>query len=660
VFLLQVRRAFFDKTGTLTKQGLDFISAKSSSTWDAAEETVPLSDDMALGMATCHSLTRSANGNLIGSPVDRTMFAASGADFRRIKDSSVVITDAKGNAAEILKHFDFDHHRMTQSVIVKTGGRIVAFVKGSGESLQRICCPDSLPSDFTSTLRSSAKAGIYQISIATKQLSPEVEANLPLLSRDEIERDLTFTGVVDFKNVLREETPAVIRELEDGEVRCVMVTGDSVLTGICIAKESGIIVPGRRVLIGAEFDSQGNVVWLDEDDGEVTLPSSLDGSDIDLAVTGEVWQSLLRDIPKMEQDLAEHIRIYGRCTPVDKVSVVTTFIDRGYITLMCGDGGNDCGALKTAHVGIALSDAEASIVSAFTSLDKNIVSVVHVLREGRCALASALASYKFMIMYGQITLANNIINAYFSITFTEWSWVFMDGIWTIALGFSLPLSKAAHKLAASRPSSSLLGPHTLSSALGVLFIHVFCTVISLATLFRQDWFQCRKWENDADVSNVLVIGDNYETGTIWLVTGYQFISSAMAYNFGYEWRGSWISNRWFVSLSVLFSLIHFYITLVPGYLSCLFRINCDNDHAVQSVTQGETFPIQNPYNTTVMPLNYRLTVFFIMVANTVAVMAWDYHVVNNRYRWHRNANGFGSTKTRNDKPDFVAHENALL
>jgi hypothetical protein len=28
----------------------------------------------------------------------------------------------------------------------------------------------------------------------------------------------------------------------------------------------------------------------------------------------------------------------------------------------------------------------------------------------------------------------------------------------------------------------------------------------------------------------LVIGDNYETGTIWLVTGYQFISSAMAYN----------------------------------------------------------------------------------------------------------------------------------
>jgi len=96
--------------------------------------------------------------------------------------------------------------------------------------------------------------------------------------------------------------------------------------------------------------------------------------------------------------LVEHIRVYGRCTPNDKVSVVSALIDKGYITSMCGDGGNDCGALKTAHVGIALSDAEASIVSPFTSLDKSITSIVDVLKEGRCALASAFASYKYMIM----------------------------------------------------------------------------------------------------------------------------------------------------------------------------------------------------------------------------------------------------------------------
>ena len=76
-------------------------------------------------------------------------------------------------------------------------------------------------------------------------------------------------------------------------------------------------------------------------------------------------------------------------------------------------------------MGIALSDSEASVVSPFTSLDKSITSVLDVLKEGRCTLASAISSYKYMIMYGQVETINQIICAWFSITFSEWCWVFM-------------------------------------------------------------------------------------------------------------------------------------------------------------------------------------------------------------------------------------------
>ena len=53
---------------------------------------------------------------------------------------------------------------------------------------------------------------------------------------------------------------------------------------------------------------------------------------------------------------------------------------------MCGDGANDCNALKTADMGISLSEAEASIAAPFTSQIQDISCVVTLLREGRCAL----------------------------------------------------------------------------------------------------------------------------------------------------------------------------------------------------------------------------------------------------------------------------------
>ena len=195
------------------------------------------------------------------------------------------------------------------------------------------------------------------------------------------------------------------------------------------------------------------------------------------------------------------------------------------------------------------------------------------------------------------------------------------------MSFSLPLAQAAKRLAPTRPTSSVLGPLTMSSVVGILFINVSFAFISLAALNNQDWYQCRQWENE-DVSNLVVIGDNYEAQTLFLVLGYQMISTAMAYNFGYEFRAGWLRNKVLVGLVCFFTLIHVYVILVPGKLSCIWRVNCETDNVLYSFSAGRVLPIQNPFHTTLMPEEFRWTLLTLIAINTVLVMCWDYFVVN--------------------------------
>lgn len=66
---------------------------------------------------------------------------------------------------------------------------------------------------------------------------------------------------------------------------------------------------------------------------------------------------------------------------------------------MCGDGANDCGALRVAHSGISLSEAEASVASPFTSKRANITCVPQLIREGRAALVTSFGVFKFIAGY---------------------------------------------------------------------------------------------------------------------------------------------------------------------------------------------------------------------------------------------------------------------
>ena len=93
-------------------------------------------------------------------------------------------------------------------------------------------------------------------------------------------------------------------------------------------------------------------------------------------------------------------------SPDEKHELVEKLQSIDYCCGFCGDGANDCGALKAADVGISLSDAEASVAAPFTSRQFDISCVPKLIREGRAALVTSFCCFKFMSLYSAIQFSS--------------------------------------------------------------------------------------------------------------------------------------------------------------------------------------------------------------------------------------------------------------
>jgi cation-transporting ATPase 13A3/4/5 len=93
---------------------------------------------------------------------------------------------------------------------------------------------------------------------------------------------------------------------------------------------------------------------------------------------------------------------------------------------MCGDGANDCVALKAAAAGISLSDTEASIAAPFTSSVHNISCVVTLIREGKAALATSVQSFKFIELYALIQFFTVLFLIPIDCTLTDFQFLYID------------------------------------------------------------------------------------------------------------------------------------------------------------------------------------------------------------------------------------------
>ena len=155
--------------------------------------------------------------------------------------------------------------------------------------------------------------------------------------------------------------------LNNSSHRCIMITGDNALTALHVAEEVEIVK--RETLILDVREGIKGLSWESSDESSFfpfspTLSPSLPNDlcqlkklfDYDLCVTGRALERI-HDF-EVYKFLLARIWIYARVSPSQKELILTALNAQGYQTLMCGDGTNDVGALKQAHVGIALLDGK--------------------------------------------------------------------------------------------------------------------------------------------------------------------------------------------------------------------------------------------------------------------------------------------------------------
>ena len=217
-------------------------------------------------------------------------------------------------------------------------------------------------------------------------------------------------------------------------------------------------------------------------------------------------------------------RVFARMAPNHKALLVEVFKKEGFMTLMCGDGANDCSALRTAHVSVSLSEGEASIAGHFNSKINDVSCVFELLIEGKCSLSTSMCTFKFMMLYSIIQFFCLILMMVYNTYLNDYQFFFIDILLVFPLEFFLAIQKPSSELTYHYVNSNLFSFPILTSVITHSIIELAFQLGSFYILKHYfPWnhhcgFDEDDWPNSCHANTIL-----------FLISLYQFFAIALSF-----------------------------------------------------------------------------------------------------------------------------------
>ena len=484
------------------------------------------------------------------------------------------------------------------------------YIKGAPERILEKCTKKSKPNNINELIMNLTRKGLRVIACATRLLKKTEYINNNVnyeINPINIEKGMTFLGLIIFKNPLKKDTQSVIQKLSASKFLLVMSTGDNECTSYYVAQQSKMIdnTIKKRYVFDLE---KNNHLYMEIQQVENSLLSTetfynttfnvensnnlekiseiITKQKAIVSMSGAALNYIIKKLKEskekyidnerkcLKKDLEILIRKFGRIfyrmTPRNKAELIEFYKkDNKSIIIMCGDGSNDIPAILESDIGIAINQkSDMQVLSHFYMNNSSIQCVEIIVKTGRACFESNEMIFKSMILYGIIQTFSLIILKRIKIykftpkqkLYSDILCVFIPIIFASQTAPSLILAKEAI-------GTSLLNKKFIFSVSAQIFIQI-------TTLILFSWYL----NNNVDYKNDFIESKNYIKENkesifgsyIFLLSSFQYILSIFVFNCNSLHRKHYTTNSLyitFVLISMVFTLL---IITVNGFKNLTF------------------------------------------------------------------------------------------